>query len=217
MIQIILRVNVFGVRRGREEGSLTGMFARCFADPTKFILALCEKRAERARIEKISSAKDLICKKTRRFASHAGAPWEQPMRDHAHRGEEKGKKKEGGAYGKSSTTPEPVTRIRQLIRAPRKTAPAPTPADRSQRLRLHVQQPAHRRVPLDALQARLRCTCVVGWDEVQRREGAIRRSAERLALWRLSVSTFVRLTQYVRRWKEGQGMGNTHPTALDMG
>jgi hypothetical protein len=41
------------------------MFARCLTDPTKFILALCEKRAERTRIEKISSAKDLICKKPR--------------------------------------------------------------------------------------------------------------------------------------------------------
>jgi hypothetical protein len=41
------------------------MFARYFANPTKLILALCEKRVECARIEKISSAKDLICKKTR--------------------------------------------------------------------------------------------------------------------------------------------------------
>ena len=94
-----------------------------------------------------------------------------------------------GTYGKSSTAPEPVTCICQLIRAPRETAPA----DRIQRLRLHVQQPAHRSVPLGALQTRLRRTCVVGWDEVQRREGAIRRPAERLAQWRLSVAAFVSL------------------------
>ena len=97
------------------------------------------------------------------------------------------------AYGKSGTAPEPVTRVRQLVRAPREAAPA----DRGQRLSLHVQQPAHRRVPLGALQARLRRTGVVGRDEVQRRDGAIRRSAERLALWRLSVSAFVRLGGFI--------------------
>jgi hypothetical protein len=81
------------------------VFARCFADPTKFVLALCEKRAERARIEQISSAKDLICIKP---GCHVGAPWEQRMRITYHgRG-----RKEGKAYGKSSTTPKPVTRIR---------------------------------------------------------------------------------------------------------
>ena len=94
-----------------------------------------------------------------------------------------------GTYGKSRTAPEPVARICQLIRASREAAPA----DGIQRLRLHVQQPAHRRAPLGALQTRLRRTCVVGRDEVQRRESAIRRSAERLAQWRLPVSAFVRL------------------------
>ena len=96
---------------------------------------------------------------------------------------------ERGAYGKSSAAPEPVARIRQLIRAPRESAAA----DRSQRLRLHVHQPAHRRVPLGALKVGLRRTRVVGWDEMQRREGAIRRSPERLAEWRLCVPAFVRL------------------------
>jgi len=89
-------------------------------------------------------------------------------------------------YGEGGTTPEPVARIRQLVRAPRKAAAG---------LRLHVQQPAHRRVPLGALQARLRRTRVVLRDEVQRRERAVRRSAERLALRRLSVSAFVRLVR----------------------
>jgi hypothetical protein len=47
---------------GREEAH-RGVQVRCFADPTKIVLALCEKRAERVLIEQISSAKDLICKK----------------------------------------------------------------------------------------------------------------------------------------------------------
>ena len=160
-------------------GILTGMFAWCFADPTKFVLALREKRAERVRIEQVSSTNDLICKKP---GCHVGAPWEPLMRISHSTPQER-----GGAYGKSSAAPEPVARIRQLVRAPRESAAA----DRGQRFRLHVHQPAHRRVPLGALQVGLRRTCVVGWDEMQRREGAICWSPERLAEWRLCVPAFV--------------------------
>lgn len=58
-------------------GILTGMFTWCFADPTKFVLALREKCAERVRIEQVSSTNDLICKKP---GCHVGAPWEPLMR-----------------------------------------------------------------------------------------------------------------------------------------
>jgi hypothetical protein len=80
-------------------------------------------------------------------------------------------------YDESGTTPEPVACICQLVRASREAATG---------LRLHVQQqrtscgagaPAAQRV--------------LRRDEVQRREHAVRRPAERLALRRLSISTFV--------------------------
>ena len=64
---------------GGRRRRLTRMFTRCFADPTEFVLALREKRAERARIEQLSGAKNLICKKP---GCHVGAPWEQLMRIH---------------------------------------------------------------------------------------------------------------------------------------
>jgi len=65
---------------------------------------------------------------------------------------------------------------------------------------------------------------VVRWDEVQRRERAVRRPAERFALWRLSVTTFVRLIRgarfvsvfFGRREREGGRDRHTHPTALDV-
>jgi len=45
------------------------------------------------------------------------------------------------SYGESGPTPESVTRIGELVRAPRKAAAG---------LRLRVQQPAHGRVPFGA-------------------------------------------------------------------
>lgn len=42
------------------EGRLTGMLAGRFANPAKPVLALCQKRAERTRIDQIVRAKDLI-------------------------------------------------------------------------------------------------------------------------------------------------------------
>jgi hypothetical protein len=39
------------VARWRRTGRLTGIFARRFANPTKLVLALCQKGAERARIQ----------------------------------------------------------------------------------------------------------------------------------------------------------------------
>jgi hypothetical protein len=99
------------------------------------------------------------------------------------------------AYGESGTTPEPIARICQLVRAPCEAATG---------LRLHVQQPAHGRVPLGALQARLRRTRVLRRDEVQRRERAVRWPAERLALRRLSVSAFVRLAHNERQKNSNQ-------------
>ena len=51
------------ISEAREGGVwLTGIFARRFANPTELVLALCQKRAERARIEQITRAKDLIYK-----------------------------------------------------------------------------------------------------------------------------------------------------------
>jgi hypothetical protein len=49
----------------REEGKsckgrLTGMLAGRFANPAKLVLAPCQKRAERARVDQIVRAKDLI-------------------------------------------------------------------------------------------------------------------------------------------------------------
>ena len=89
-----------------------------------------------------------------------GAPWEQLMSlMHTNTAGESGwgKKKKDDSYGESGATPESVTRIRQLVRAPRKTAAGP---------RLGVQQPAHRRVPFGASEARLGRTCVVRRNEV---------------------------------------------------
>lgn len=133
------------------------MFARCFANPTKLVLALREIRAERSRIEQISRTKDLIYKEA---GGHVGRPMGAANESHAHKhsgGERVGKKKKDDSYGESGATPESVTRIRQLVRAPRKTAAGP---------RLGVQQPAHRRVPFGASEARLGRTCVVRRNEV---------------------------------------------------
>jgi hypothetical protein len=156
------------------------MFARCFADPTKSILGLCEKtRRVRAHRENLQRQGSNLQKNP---GCHAGAPWEQLMRIPPHTHHRRGLRKRSEmrwAYGKSSTTSKPVTRIRQLIRAPRKA----TPAGRSQRLRLHVQQPAHCRVPLDALQARLLRTCARG------RNTLVRRATRPLAFVRIRLRT----------------------------
>jgi len=47
------------------------MLARCFANPTKLVLALREIRAERPPIEQVSRAKDLIYKEA---WGHVGRP-----------------------------------------------------------------------------------------------------------------------------------------------
>jgi len=79
-------------RKGRRRtGKLTGIFARRFANPTKLVLALCQKRAERARIEQITCAKNLIYKEA---GGHVlGAPWGASNEDHnttKERGREEG-------------------------------------------------------------------------------------------------------------------------------
>lgn len=109
------------------------MFARCFAEPAKFVLALCEKRAERARIEQIPSAKDLICKKP---GCHVGAPWEQLMRiiHHTHHRRGPGPLRERDEIGvrqgqhhtrTRNTHPLAYSYAPQNRRRPQKPAPPP--------------------------------------------------------------------------------------------
>jgi hypothetical protein len=86
--QVILDVAV-----GKGEAGLTRVFARCFANPTKLVLALREIRAERSRIEQISRTKDLIYKEA---GGHVGRPMGAVNESHAHKhsgGRVGGKKK----------------------------------------------------------------------------------------------------------------------------
>jgi len=69
------------------ESLLTRVLTRRFADPTKLVLALCEKRTERMCIEQIYRAKDLICKKV---GATSGAPWGQLMSTTDQREERRG-------------------------------------------------------------------------------------------------------------------------------
>jgi len=105
--------------------------------PTRLVLALREISAERPRIEQVSRAKDLIYKEG---GGHVGRPIGAANESHTrkHSGREWWK---DCSYGESSPTPESVTRIGELVRAPREAAAG---------LRLRVQHPAHRRTPFGA-------------------------------------------------------------------
>jgi hypothetical protein len=99
------------------------MFARRFADPTELVLALCEKCAERTRIDQITRTNYLIYKESGDQhwlgASH-GSPL---MKDFTNTPQRRQRERMvGRTYGESGTTPEPVTSIRRLVRAPRKSA-----------------------------------------------------------------------------------------------